>query len=638
MVSLIPSANLSPGFQLSPIKAMELAASRIPGAISLAQGIPSFNTPQVIRDFVTERVREGACDKYSLTLGLSELREEIALDLEREGLRFDPDTEILITAGSIQGITAAMLASTQPGDEVLLPSPSYASYAGSVYLSRCTPRFFSLDEDRNFDFQVEQIKRALTRKTSVILYCSPNNPTGTLFSETHTRELLKLAQQHSLTVIIDEVYKDFYYTEDKHFTPVSVPEARPFIIRVCSFSKAFAMTGWRVGFLHADRSLVSSIVKFHDAMVTCAPVASQYAAIAALRYGAPYLQSFREEFRKRRDHTLMMLDDLSHVLDYQVPKAAYFVFPRIKDTVPLARNSHDLAYDILNKVKLAVVPGSAFGPSGESHLRITFGRNKESVEQGMNRLAEYFSRSTAHNGASTTVKRSERPHFATRTFAARFLGCASRIFLARTRPLIIGIAGTFGKTVIKRIVVEELSRHYRVQANILSYNTEIGLPLSILGLALPRSGGQVAILPAQALWRALAGRSQVDIMVLEYGIRNPTDAQALLRIAVPDWLIVSDIATSDPGFNCREVQSGIRMLAMQVAAERVLWTADDAWVEGLRADLKPELKLDYETGSEATNEPNLPAIGHSASIASCAARILSARLLGAKTAFPKVIQ
>ncbi|MCB0311061.1 MAG: pyridoxal phosphate-dependent aminotransferase, partial [Bdellovibrionales bacterium] len=330
-------------FQLSPTKAIELQAARIPGAISLAQGIPSFATPQVIKDFVLEKIQSGLCDKYSLTSGLSELREEIALGLSSEGLLYDPDGEILVTAGSIEAITASILALTNPGDEVIIPSPTYVSYLGSISIAHCKVKYVALDEDNNFEFDLQRMADAISSRTKAILYCSPNNPTGTVFSKENSMRILELAEQHDLKIIVDEVYKDFYYSSEPHFSPASISSLRERIVRVCSFSKAYAMTGWRVAFLHSSRSNVNNIIRYHDALVTCAPVASQYAAIAALRYGASALESFHREFKRRRDYCISRLDELSHVIDYQIPKATYFVFPRLKDSAPYARDSHSLA-------------------------------------------------------------------------------------------------------------------------------------------------------------------------------------------------------------------------------------------------------------------------------------------------------
>ncbi|MGH8008183.1 MAG: pyridoxal phosphate-dependent aminotransferase, partial [Candidatus Binatia bacterium] len=376
--------------KLSPIKEMELAASRIPGVISLAQGIPSFDTPEPIKTFVQQKIAEGACAKYSLTPGLPQLRELIAESLLREGMHYDPDDEIIVTCGSIEGIAATLLALTQPGDEVILPTPSYASYQEVVRMAGCTPRFAPLREEDNFAFDLDAFERCLSARTRAILYCNPNNPTGTVFSRTETLALAELAERHDLFLVIDEAYKDFVYTKEPYYSPAQLSALRSRVVRVFTFSKAYGMTGWRIGYVHSDASVVREILKIHDALVTCAPVVSQYGAIAALEYGDKHIATFRQAFKERRDRTLEHLDALSHIFDYQKPEGAYFVFPRVKDTVPWARDSRRLAGDILQRAKVALVPGVAFGPSGEAHLRINFGRELSDIEAAFERLEDYF--------------------------------------------------------------------------------------------------------------------------------------------------------------------------------------------------------------------------------------------------------
>ncbi len=603
----ISKNHAAPPFELSPIKAMELAASRIPGTVSLAQGIPSFRTPRRIKAYVHEKIDEDLCDKYSLTNGLTELREEIALSLQAENASYDPDSEILVTAGSIEGITATILGLTEPGDEVMLPSPSYASYLSAIYLAKCTPRYVELDEENNFDFHVENIARNITRKTRLILYCSPSNPTGTLFSEEKTREMVKICQQHNCKILIDEVYKDFYYTDDPHFSPVLIPDARDIVMRACSFSKAYAMTGWRVGYLHGAKENIFKILKYHDAMVTCAPVASQYAAIAALRFGRDYLEEFIGEFRKRRNYCISRLDELSRVLDYQVPKAAYFVFPRIKDTIPLANDSKALAMDLLETSKVAVVPGVAFGPSGESHIRINFGREPADIEEGFNRLADYlFSKSAGASPARAIPPEPHRephrtppgaaekrtPPAAHPTFRKKairtILARAARNYLRRNSVPVIGIVGTTGKTVAKRTMVELLGACFKTRANVLSYNTEVGLPISILNLKNPKTDFEKASFLANLLYRTFLGKERAGILILEYGVSSRDDAETLLRIARPDWLIISGITTDDPHLNYDRIRDGIDRIASTVAPDRILWARDDALVNGLHAVVRDQ--------------------------------------------------
>ena len=547
--------------KLSPIKAIELAASRVPDVISLAQGIPSFDTPEPIKSFVQQKIAEGECAKYSLTPGLPQLRECIAESLLQEAMHYDPDQEIIVSCGSIEAIAATLLALTQPGDEIILPSPSYASYQEVVRIAGCTPRFAPLHEEQNFAFNEEAFEDCLSPHTRAILYCNPNNPTGTVFSETETRALIALAERHDLFLIIDEAYKDFVYTPEAYFSPAQVAAVRHRIVRIFTFSKAYGMTGWRVGYLHSDARNVQEILKVHDALVTCAPVVSQYAALAALEYGQDHIASFRQAFKQRRDLMLTYLDQLSHVFDYQKPEGAYFVFPRIKDVVVHAHDSYALAYDILEKAKVAVVPGSAFGPSGEAHIRLNFGRESDAITTAFERLTDYFS-PAASRRAHTRQRQATRPspsrvpstprlsldlfsHHRLRRFAVRILQVLARIILWRKNPRVIAIAGSHGKTVIKRIVTELLAQRYRVQPNPRSYNTDIGLPLAILNIELDSvRGWDLARSFARAVWTALFNTEAIDVLVLEFGTRHQGDMQQLVRTVTPDIAILTTLTPS----------------------------------------------------------------------------------------------
>ena len=558
--------------KLSPIKAMELAASRVPDVVSLAQGIPSFDTPEPIKSFVQQKIAEGECATYSLTPGLPQLRECIAESLLQEGMHYDPDREIIVSSGSIEAIAATLLTLTRPGDEIILPSPSYASYQEVVRIAGCTPRFASLHEEQNFAFDEEAFEACLSPHTRAILYCNPNNPTGTVFSEAETRALIALAERHDLFLIIDEAYKDFVYTPEAYFSPAQVADVRQRIVRIFTFSKAYGMTGWRVGYLHSDARNVQEILKVHDALVTCAPVVSQYAALAALEYGHEHITSFRQAFKQRRDLTLTHLDQLSHVFDYQKPEGAYFVFPRIKDVVVHARDSHTLAYDLLEKAKVAVVPGIAFGPSGEAHIRLNFGRRPDDITTAFERLSAYFSPAAARR-VQPTQHRASRPvesiesigsvesdpidskdpkgpkrpysYQRLRGFAILILRALARLSLWRKNPRVIAIAGSHGKTVIKRIVTELLARQYRVQPNPRSYNTDIGLPLAILNIELASVRLRDLVRGfVRAVWTALFNTEAPDILVLEFGVRHRGDMQQLVRTVTPDIAILTTLTPS----------------------------------------------------------------------------------------------
>ncbi len=546
--------------KLSPIKAMELAASRVPDVVSLAQGIPSFDTPEPIKSFVQQKIADGECATYSLTPGLPQLRECIAESLLREGMHYDPDREIIVSSGSIEAIAATLLTLTRPGDEIILPSPSYASYQEVVRIAGCTPRFAPLREEQNFAFDEETFEACLSPHTRAILYCNPNNPTGTVFSEAETRALIALAERHNLFLIIDEAYKDFVYTPEAYFSPAQITDVRQRIVRIFTFSKAYGMTGWRVGYLHSDARNVQEILKVHDALVTCAPVVSQYAALAALEYGQEHIIAFRQAFKQRRDLTLTHLDQLSHVFDYQKPEGSYFVFPRMKDVVVHARDSHALAYDLLEKAKVAVVPGIAFGPSGEAHIRLNFGRRPDDITAAFERLNTYFSPAVARRAQPTQhharrpvesdpkdPKEPNRPYSYQRLrgFAVLLLRTLARLRLWRKNPRVIAIAGSHGKTVIKRIVTEILARQYRVQPNPRSYNTDIGLPLAILNIELVSVRlRDLARGFVRAVWTALFNTEEPDILVLEFGVRHRGDMQQLIRTVIPDIAILTTLTPS----------------------------------------------------------------------------------------------
>ena len=404
--------------KLSVIKQMELKASKFPNTISLAQGIPSFDTPGCIKRRVELALRQGVVAKYSLSPGIAELRELIEQKLADQNMFYDFEKEIIVTAGSIEGITATLLAITEPGDEVVIPEPTYTSYREVITLCGCTPVFVPLDEERGWAFDLEKYEKAITPKTKAIFYCNPNNPTGTIYSKEQLLGLAKLAEKHDLYLLSDEVYKDFLFEKDqKIFSLAELPELRKRVIRLFSFSKSYAMTGWRVGYLHADESITQEIIKIHDSLVTCAPVISQYAAMGALEMGEKDVLEFNRQYKKRRDLVCKRLDSLNHIFSYVRPESAYYVFPRIitppsrvRDTSPRKGASSNgaqpeyrgggndvpdslswrFALYLLEKAQVAVVPGVAFGPSGENHVRISFGRDEKDINEAFDRLDELF--------------------------------------------------------------------------------------------------------------------------------------------------------------------------------------------------------------------------------------------------------
>lgn len=396
---------------ISPIKEMEIRSSRIPGVVSLAQGIPSFDTPECIKKRAIEAIEEGRVARYSLSPGLLELREAIEYNLSKQNIFYDFEKEVIVTAGSIEAITATFLAVLEPGDEVLIPDPTYTSYQSAIKTARGAPVFVPLDEKNGWAFDIEELKKRITPKTKAILYCNPNNPTGTIYSREQLMQIAELAEVHNLYVLSDEVYKDFLYEQDEEFFSLAQFSAfRKRFIYIFSFSKAYAMTGWRIAYLATDEELAQEILGVHDALVTCAPVISQWAALAALEMAAEDIKNFKEKFKVRREVLCKKLDEMSEWIEYEKPSSAYFVFPRmtekcikkfkeykkkhpeIKDLKPHQKNSlsWQFAITLLEKAKVAVVPGVAFGPTGENHFRLCFGRKRENIIEAMERLKSFF--------------------------------------------------------------------------------------------------------------------------------------------------------------------------------------------------------------------------------------------------------
>lgn len=381
--------NEQNGPVVSPIKQIELLAASVPGAVSLAQGIPSFDTPAIVKKKAQEAIEKGLVAKYSLTYGMPSLREAIEQSLQAQGMFYDWEKEIIVTCGAVEALSASLLSFvTAQKNEVIITSPSYASYQQIIKVAGGTPVFTHLDENQGWAFDIRDCEQRITPRTAAILIANPNNPTGTLFSKDQLVALAALSEKHDFFIILDEVYKDFIYAPDfEFFSLAQLQQYRKKVIRVFSFSKAYAMTGWRIAFLHSDKEVVDDIIKIHDSLVTCAPVVSQYAAQAALDLGAGVIDDFRKQYHRRRDLICERLDKLAHVFSYQLPDSSYFVFPRIREP---NGDSWAFSLELLRKAKVAAVPGIAFGPSGEHHIRFCFGRAEQEINRAFDNMESFF--------------------------------------------------------------------------------------------------------------------------------------------------------------------------------------------------------------------------------------------------------
>ena len=338
-----------------------------------------------------------------MTYGLPELRETIEQKLAESEMYYDFEKEIIATAGSIEAITASLISIiNSKKDEVILFSPSYASYCEAIKVAAGRPIFVNLIEADGWRIDFKNLARRINNRTAAIIICNPNNPTGTIFPKEDLLKIAELAWKRKIFIICDEVYKNFIYdNEVTFFSLAQIPQLRKIVIRVFSLSKIYAMTGWRIGFLHSDEENVSEIVKVHDSLVTCSPVISQYAAISALDFADKEIEEFRQKYQERRDLICRHLDDLPEFFSYQKPQGAYFIFPKIiqyKEVRPpmeveppkIKSASWRFAIDLLKKARVAVVPGLAFGPSGEGHIRMSFGRSEKDINEAMRRIKEYF--------------------------------------------------------------------------------------------------------------------------------------------------------------------------------------------------------------------------------------------------------
>lgn len=380
---------------VSAIKQMPVLASKVEGCISLGQGIPSFATPRFIREAVIEALRQNdAIGKYSLQPGLPALKEAIARRLQQtKGITINPDTELFISCGAMEAIAGGIATLIERGDEVLIPTPNYSSHIEQVLFAEGIPVFVPLIEEAGWKLDIKGFKKAVTKKTKAIVLCNPMNPTGAVFSEEELKALAKLALDRDLFIVADEAYDFLVYDNYPHFSLASIPELKKNLIACYSFSKMYCMTGWRVGYMVASNRIIDQVLKVHDAFAICAPTVSQYAALAALRAtngrdgeGDQFIRDLVAALASRREITCSRLDRLSHLFAYEKPKGAYYVFPRI--ALP-GLSSMDLSLKLLYEAKVITVPGSGFGPTGEGHIRLSFGATENELEKAFDRMEEW---------------------------------------------------------------------------------------------------------------------------------------------------------------------------------------------------------------------------------------------------------
>ena len=371
----------------SAIHEMTRLSKEVPDVAFLSWARPTADTPDHIKDAAIAAIRNGLVGGYSETSGLPALREEIAAKLKRDNNVDAKASEVLVTVGAIEGLAAAVMAAIDPGDEVILPTPTYSTHIRQVVIASGTPVLVPTIEEEGFALDIASIGRAVTPSTRAILYCSPSNPTGTVFTEKQLRELAGIALQHNLTVITDEAYEYFTYDGSRHFSIAAIPEMRKHAVSCYTFTKTYAMTGWRIGYLHADEDLIPQITKAHIPFAICAPVVSQYAALAALHGPQDCVTAFREHYEAMRNLMCRRLDGLGSLFSYQRPHGSYLMFPRILPEH--GRDSTAFCKRLLTEARVSTTPGIAFGPTGEAHLRMSFCVSAEEINKAFDRMEAF---------------------------------------------------------------------------------------------------------------------------------------------------------------------------------------------------------------------------------------------------------
>jgi aminotransferase len=353
------------------------------GVISLGVGEPDFVTPWNIREEAVFQLEKGRTS-YTSNYGLKELRCELAAWLERRySLQYDPDSEIVITVGGSEAIDIALRAILEPGDEVLIVEPCYVSYAPVVILAGGTPRYIATKQEEGFRLNIARLRESVTPRTKALIINYPNNPTGATFRYDDLESLCRFAGEHDLLILSDEIYAELTY-EGVHVSLAALPEAKERTLLVSGFSKAFAMTGWRLGYLCGPAELMAAMVKIHQYTILCAPTISQYAAIEALRNGDADIEAMREEYRARRNFIVKSFNEMG--LRTLMPEGAFYAFANIEST---GMTSEEFCTRLLREQRVAVVPGTAFGPSGEGFIRASYASSFEKLERAVEGIARF---------------------------------------------------------------------------------------------------------------------------------------------------------------------------------------------------------------------------------------------------------
>lgn len=355
-------------------------------AISLGVGEPDFDTPWHIRDEGIFSLEKGRTF-YTSNAGLKELKQEISKYIHRKcDVFYDYEKEVMVTVGGSEAIDIAMRAMLDPGDEVLIPQPSYVSYEPCAILANGVPVIIELKEENEFRLTKEELEAAITPKTKLLVLPFPNNPTGAIMERKDLEAIAEVVKEHDIFVLSDEIYSELTYL-DEHVTIASLPGMKERTVLINGFSKAYAMTGWRLGYACAPENILAQMLKIHQFAIMCAPTTSQYAAVSALRNGDDDVAKMREEYNARRRYLVHRFKEMK--LQCFEPFGAFYIFPCIKE---FGMTSEEFANRFLQEEKVAVVPGTAFGACGEGFLRISYAYSLDNLKEALERLERFIIR------------------------------------------------------------------------------------------------------------------------------------------------------------------------------------------------------------------------------------------------------
>lgn len=370
----------------SGVRRMFELAKRYPDAINLTLGEPGFITPQNIIDAGVDALKAGKT-KYTPNAGIKPLRDAIAYKLLREnGIKCDPDKNLIVTAGATQALMLAMVTLVNPGDEVILQGPNWPDYMGQIDMVNAKAVFAKVDESNGFKMTADIIEPLITEKTKLIIINSPSNPTGGVLDESDLKEIAALIKKYKIFVISDEPYERLVYDGFVQKSLAAMDGIEDYVLTVNSFSKTFAMTGFRVGYICANEKITENLIKLHENMVASVPESMQMAAVEAIYRGEDAVRQMVEYYDRNRH---LIVDGLNEIKGFSclMPKGAFYVFPSIRD---FQMTSREAAEYILEKTHVVTSPGSAFGPHGEGYIRICYASKHEDIEEALRRMKEAF--------------------------------------------------------------------------------------------------------------------------------------------------------------------------------------------------------------------------------------------------------